>query len=421
MKHKENIMKKKTFIIVMLILLLGAVALSGCGGKDESDTLVFTSRLWSVPAEQEFVQTEIITPFEEETGIKVDFQVTDDDTLFKQAQIQQDSGNITTDIVSVHSGKMPDWIDAGYIEDVTDLVNSWTDRNFMSTFDQDTNRGGKQYFIPVGADVYLLLANNQALPYLPDGADVNDMSWEEYAQWANNIYEGEGVGKVCVTGIPQNSLIYQFGGTGLSYGAGFPEINSPEAAEAWQVWADMKNGFSPGVVNVANCTDPMKRGETWLTVFHNARAGEVYASNETQYTLGPAPHGPAGIGTIAGVSGYAIMKGSSNREAAEKFLEYITRPDIQVKLAKGTGGFIPPIEEAVEYLGNDAQDEVINKAILVLENGVASGVPSAAYQDWGAVKQVFDDVFIEMILNGDGTVDQARLDNAQTEMEAIKK
>ena len=144
----------------------------------------------------------------------------------------------------------------------------------------------------------------------------------------------------------------------------------------------------------------MQREESWLTVFHNARAGQVYASNETAFTLAPAPSGPNGIGSIAGVSGYAVMKGSANYDLAVSFLEYLTRPDIQVKLAKGTGGFIPPVDEAREYLGDEAIDEVINKAVLVLNNGVVSGVPAGNYQDWGAVKRCYDDLFEDTLLAG---------------------
>ena len=94
------------------------------------------------------------------------------------------------------------------------------------------------------------------------------------------------------------------------------------------------------------------------------------------------------------------------------FLEYITRPNIQVQIAKGTGGFIPPVQEALEYMGDEAIDEVIAKAVLVLEQGIASGVPGYLYQDWGAVKQCFDDVFEDTILPGED-VTQARLDDAQ--------
>jgi multiple sugar transport system substrate-binding protein len=379
-----------------------------------SKTLVFSSRLFSPPREQEFFINEVIKPFEEEHGVTVEFAIINDDDLLNRATAQQATGHVTTDIICAHNGKMPDWLDAGWVQDLTPLVESWTDRTFSPTFNSDTNRDGKQYFLPVGADVYLLLANNKALPYLPEGADIDNLTWDEYAQWAVDMAAGEGEGKVCITGIPMKSWIYQFGGSALSYGAGFPDANSPEAAEAWKIWETIGkgDGFAPTVMNVDSCVDPMMREEAWLTVFHNARAGQVFASNETQYTLAPAPGGPTGIGTIAGVSGYAIMKDAPNYDLAVDFLEYITRPEIQVKIAKGTGGFIPPVQEALDYMGDEAIDEVISKAVLVLENGIASGVPSYLYQDWGAVKQCFDDVFADTILEGND-VDQARLDAAQ--------
>jgi multiple sugar transport system substrate-binding protein len=268
-----------------------------------------------------------------------------------------------------------------------------------------------------------LLANNKALDYLPEGVDLDKITWEQYADWAVAIAEGEGEGKVCITGIPAKSWIYMFGGSPLSYGAGFPDINSEAAVEAWKIWTKIgaANGFVPTVLNIDSCVDPMMREEAWLTVFHNARAGQVYDSNPTQFTLAPAPSGPAGIGSIAGVSGYAVMKGSPNEDLAIKFLEYLTRPDIQVKISKVTGCLIPPVKEDVDYLGDEAVDEVINNAVLVLENGVVSGVPAYKYQDWGAVKQVFDDVFVQMVLNGDGTVNQELLDEAADKLDALLK
>ena len=388
----------------------------------ESKTLVFSSRLFSPPREQEFFINEIIKPFEQEHGVTVNFQILDDDTLLERAKIQEETGHVTTDIICAHNGKMPDWIKAGYVEDLSPYVKSWSDRHFSTAFQADTNRGDKQYFLPVGADVYLLLANNKALPYLPEGVDIDHITWEQYAQWAGNIAEGEGEGKVCITGIPMKSWIYMFGGSELSFGAGFPDANSAEAMQAWKIWETIgkANGFVPTVMNVDSCVDPMMREEAWLTVFHNARAGQVYASNETQFTLAPAPSGPAGIGSIAGVSGYAILKGAPNQDLAVQFLEYLTRPDIQVKIAKGTGGFIPPVQEAIEHLGNEPIDEVISKAVMVLDKGVVSGVPAYKYQDWGAVKQCFDDVFADTIHAGKD-VTQERLDQAQECVDGLLK
>ena len=420
----------KKFTLLMLVAFLGVAMLSAftpatppeIEPEQVKQTLVFSSRLFSPPREQEYFINEIIKPFEEEHDVVVNFQIIDDQTLLDRAEVQQSTDHVTTDIVVAHNSRMAEWIDAGWVEDLTDVVAGWTDRTFSTAFEGETHMDGSQYFLPVGADVYLLLANNKALDYLPAGVELDTITWEQYAEWGAAVAAGEGEGKVCITGIPAKSWIYMFGGTGLSYGAGFPDVNSEGAMEAWKVWETIgkASGFVPTVLNIDSCVDPMMREESWLTVFHNARAGQVFASNETQFTLAPAPTGPVGTGSIAGVSGYAIMKGSANYDLALQFLEYLTRPEIQVKIAKGTGGFIPPVQEALAFLGDEAIDEVINKAVLVLENGVVSGVPAGNYQDWGAVKACYDDIFEDTILAG-ADVTQERLDEGQACVEALLK
>jgi multiple sugar transport system substrate-binding protein len=99
----------------------------------------------------------------------------------------------------------------------------------------------------------------------------------------------------------------------------------------------------------------------------------------------------------------------------------MSRPDIQLKISKGTGGFIPPVDEAVALLGDSTQDEVIKKALHVLNNGVLSFIPPAytAGGNWGNIKQIFDDAFKKLVLE-DGAVDQAYLDAAQESIESFK-
>ena len=127
---------------------------------------------------------------------------------------------------------------------MTDVVASWDDRNFSEAFIQNTNKDGRQYFLPVGADVYLLLANNNALPYLPDGADIDTITWEQYADWANAIAEGEGEGKVCITGIPSNPGSICLVARHFLWRR-LPRHQLARAAGAWEVWATMGDGFCP--------------------------------------------------------------------------------------------------------------------------------------------------------------------------------
>jgi len=403
------------FIGILLVMAFGTFALAA------GEVLSFSSRLWSPPAEQEFIIEYVIKPFEKENNCTVNFQIMDDIKLLERAELQLKTDHPTMDIVCAYVANMPEWIENGYVEDLTSYVKSWDDRHFSPTFEYGTNVGSKQYFIPVGADVYLTIANKKAVKYLPQGTDLDKLTWEDFAKWSNAIAKGEGEGKTVVTGIPMKSLVYQFGAISLSYGATFPDINTPEAIKAWEIMVSMKDDFIPAVLNVDNCVAPMKRQEAWLSWMHCARAGQVYSANPANFVVAPVPEGPAGIGSIAGVSGYGVLKNAPHKELAIKFLEYITKPDMQVKIAKGTGGFIPPVEEALNYLGDDPEDEVVAKAVMVLSKGRVSGVPGGDYQDWGAVKKVFDDVFVEMVLNGDGTVNKALLDEAQAKLDALRK
>ena len=162
------------FISILLVMIFSIFALAGL------ETLVFSSRLWSVPAEQEFILENVIMPFERENHCIVSFQIMDDEMLLDRAEIQQETGNVTTDIVCAYVANMWQWIEEGYVEDLTSYVKSWDDRNFSPAFEYGTNFEGKQYFVPVGADVYLTIANKKALEYLPSGADLDKLTWEDF-------------------------------------------------------------------------------------------------------------------------------------------------------------------------------------------------------------------------------------------------
>ena len=117
---------------------------------------------------------------------------------------------------------------------------------------------------------------------------------------------------------------------------------------------------------------------------------------------------------MAGFSGFAILKGSPHPELAVKFLEYMTRPDIQVKLASGTGGFIPTVVEANGLLGNTDRDAIIRHAVTVLDKGTLAYIPISP--DWASVKQAFDEAFNKIVLE-DGSVDADYLKQQQEKID----
>ena len=91
---------KKVLCILLLVTLAAAIA-TATPVPEGRQTLVFDSRLWSPPHEQEFVINEVLKPFGEENNCQVNFSIIDDDTLLKRAKLQKDTGNVTTDLVGV--------------------------------------------------------------------------------------------------------------------------------------------------------------------------------------------------------------------------------------------------------------------------------------------------------------------------------
>lgn len=403
-------------IAVILLLLWAAGRINGPDAPTDGLFLRIDSRLWSQPHERQFVQREIIEPFEREHGCRVDLQVFSDERLLQRAEVQHATGIIATDVVIAYVSRMPQWVERGYVADLSGHPSLWEGREFAPGFAEMTTFDGARPFLPIGADDYLLCAAREALEYLPDGADPQDITWEQLVEWARNAAEAEGQGRFAVTGAAQTMLIYQVAAAVLSYGGGFPDVASGEALEAWEVLAGLKDALAPTVRTFSSVVPPMKRGEAWLAVAHNARVGEVYASNPTGFIIAPAPRGPAGRGSVAGVSGLGIMEGAPNEDLAVKFLEYITRPDTQVKLSKGAGGFIPTVLESVEMLGEAVEDEVIQKSMQVLEEGRLAYIPPVA--DWETVKLVYDEAFEKIVLR-DGRVDVDYLRQAQARIDAV--
>jgi multiple sugar transport system substrate-binding protein len=409
----------KNFIAITVAILVGVSLPVAPSAKD--NTVVLSSRLWSRPSEQEFMINEIFKPFEQEHNCLVVFHIfEDEERLLQQAEVQVNTNHVSTDIFVVYCARMQDWVERGYVMALTEYVNSWTSRRtFPEGLSKMTTFNGNQYFLPIGADAYLLIANKKALKYLPEGVDVQDISWEQVVDWSLAMAQGEGEGKFAVTGAPQKMLIYQYGGVILSYGDGFPTINSSGALQAWELLVTMKDAYTANVLAYESVIEPMKYEEAWLAVAHCARVGDIYRSNPSQFVVAPAPKGPAGIGSVAGTRGLAIMKDAPHKALAIKLLEYITRPEIQLKIAKGAGGFIPPVKEAVDLLGENLEDEIIHKTLLVMDKGNLAFIPPTFGDKWRFVKVIYDNAFRNLVLK-EGAVNKVFLDNAQEEIDALE-
>lgn len=386
----------------------------------ETKKLKIVSQMFYDPLQQQYVKENVLPKFKEQTGIDVDLQVVANASdLYKTLEAQQSTGNWTTDLLITHDSAAVDTVKKYNAVAAYDWQPQGT---FITQFDDNFIVDGKRYYIPLQADVYVLIANKKALPYLEElGYDINDLTWDQLAQWGNNIKAKTGTPRYVFPALAGKFAAYEFNAIQLSYGAKYvPVFNTPEAKKAFDIIAGMKNAILPSSPTIDFPTTPLASEEAWITVFHQGYAYTTYNQAPDKYVIAPVPKGDDGYrGTIAGGHGIGIVAGSPNKEAAKKFVEFMLQDDVLYDIMSQTGPWIPSKQEVLSKLGTNPADDIMKMGLQTLTgNSRIDRVRSSEYQDYGLVKALYESTFADILAGR--TIDQAYLDAKQAELEKLK-
>ena len=374
--------------------------------------------------EREYLMNTFFNNFETANNVTVEVDFLAQADAIRKIETEQTSGNIVTDVIYADTANMAPYVNGGWMEDIAAIVDE-TGSTYTEMFDNSTNQGAQRFFVPMSYDVYITIANVGALEYLPDGLTEEDIvsgiTWDQYADWAVAIAEGEGEGKTMMpANMTGSQLLYPMGGMSLAYGGGFPEFNSAGFKAAMGVIAKIAaaDGFYAEQDQYTAPTEPLNSGDVWLTFAHMAPVGVSYTAAPNNFVIGAAPKGPEGAGSTSGAWCYGIQKGAPHMDLAEKFIAYIADPEVNYDFCMNYGGSLSPIEEVGDLL--ESGDVVMRAGIEMLETTKVTGVPATEYTDWNAVKIIYGDVFNSILQSGQVPSDQALAD-AQTRLEALKK
>ena len=369
---------KKVLVVALCFLI--SISLFANGSKEEANSKsTELNILYSgTPqiSEKEYLLNTYFKNFEDRYGVKVNVDFVAQSDAITMVRTQQETGNITADIIFADTANMSPYVDGGWMQDITDLVAS-TGVTYTTMFDATTNKDGVRYFVPNSFDVYILIANKKALEYLPEGLTEEDVisgiSWEDFAQWAINIRKGEGVGRTMLPASSTGSqLLYPIGGMTLSYGGSFPEFNTEAAKKAFTILAKIakEDAFYPEQNQYNAVTDPMIKGDVYLAFSHMAPAGTAYNASPNSYVIGAAPHGDKGAGSTSGAWCYGIQKGAKHQDLAELFIKYIAEPEVNYEFCSNYGGALSPIVEVGEILTDE--DVVMQAGINILKTAIVA-------------------------------------------------
>ena len=244
----------------------------------------------------------------------------------KDMEARSEQYRISADIELGPFGTMANLIQENYLADLSVTTEFWKKLDVIPAFRNGIGKYERRFFMPIIGNIYVMIINKKALPYLPKGADINNLTWDQFVEWSINMKKFNGYGRTVLSGVSQNSFIYQFGSCALSYGGSFPDIDSEGARKAWKIFEKIAaaNAFVPNIRIVGDCTDVLQTHQAWLSVINSTRACEVYTMDPDSFIIASMPKGDMGRGAILGFSGMAVMKSSKNLETALKILEYFS-------------------------------------------------------------------------------------------------
>ena len=392
-------------VVLVLVMVFTGIAFISCKRQSEAGApstelnLVYSGT--PQPHERDFITGVFVKNFEDKFGVKVNIEFVTQAECIKKIESEQDSRKIESDVIFVDTANISPYIDGPWMVDLKDKLHSGS--TFTAMYDGITNKGGERFFIPSCFDIYVLAANTEALKYLPPGLSrqdvVDGITWEQYAQWAVNIAQGEGVGRTMMPAKEEGSqLLYPMAGMGMAYGGGFPDFTSAGFKNALRIIAEMATGnaFYPGQENYTAPTDPMRNGEVWLTFAHISPIGVAFDEARNQWVIGAAPTGLRGAGSTSGAWCWGIQKGAPHADLAAAWIDYVTTPHVNYQMCSRLS-FLSPIREIAPLLRTD--DAVMIAGNKMLTNTVISGVPSTQYKDWNAVKLLYHEAFDQTVNN----------------------
>jgi multiple sugar transport system substrate-binding protein len=387
--------------LVRWILVLGAAALAAAIAKaGQSDSLLFLSTQLRPIAEAQKMRNVILKDFPRE----VEFITKPPQVFLERLQKDLQGDAAAPDVVGALHGELQPLAAMGALMPLDALGESITSRGIAGSLMALGKFGSaQQRYIPWMQAGYILVANKQALGYLPRGADINALSYDQLTAWADDLRQKTGKRLLGFPAGPQG-LMHRFL-EGFLYPSFTTGVAHPfRSAEAEAMWAQLSalwKSVNPNSTGYNFMAQPLLSGEVWIGFDHIARVLDALRQKPDEFVAFPAPSGPRGRGYMPVLAGLAVLRTSRDTESAMALIDYLMRPETQIATARGVG-FLPVV--AMQSAGD--LDPALRMGAAVLARMETSPdalpvlPPAGLGQRDGEFDKVFTDTFQLIVLRG---------------------
>ncbi|MGI9487826.1 MAG: extracellular solute-binding protein [Geminicoccaceae bacterium] len=355
---------------------------------------------WSTQArpveESQAMREQVLSGFDQE----VDYQPQDGGPYITRIKAELEAGEGTIDVLGGLHGDFTSVGDGLIDLSDVDLGGAKITDTFM---DLATLGGDGLKYIPWMQATYVMAANKKALEYLPEGADVNALTYDQLIAWAAAMGEATGSPKFGIPAGPKG-LKHRF-----IQGYLYPsftdsmvtKFRSAEAEAMWNTVKELWAHTNPASTNYAFMQEPLLSEEVWVAFDHTARLAEAFNQRPDDFIAFPAPAGPTGRGFMPVVAGVAVPTTAPDMASSKELVSYMLKPETQIATLKATN-FFPVVD--VELPDDLPAAVQISGAAIAAQSGSADAnpglLPVGLGELGGKFSQVYKDTFERIILAG---------------------
>jgi len=377
----------------ILTLACSALALAMTAQAGQAQVLFWSTQAAPVEETQR-MREQVLAGFEG----GVDYQASETGPFLTRlsAEVQAGSGQIGV-VGSLH-GDLSTYGDSFVDLSDIDLSGINVSEAFMELGRLGTD---EQKYLPWMQANYVMAANRQALEYLPEGADINALTYDQLVDWAQAMAEGSGAPRFGFPAGPQGLKHRFFQGFLLpSYaGSTVTEFRSAEAVAGWEMFKELWQYTNPASTNYAFMQEPLLSGDVWVAFDHIARLADAFNQRPDDFVAFPAPAGPAGRGFMPVLAGIAVPETAPDIEAAKALVAYMMQPETQVATLLATNFY--PVTDAGLPTDLPQSAQALGPAINAMTtsaDALPALLPVGLGDLGGQFNQVYTDTFERIVL-----------------------
>jgi multiple sugar transport system substrate-binding protein len=382
---------KKTRLLIATALA-GAMTATAVGGA--SAQVLFWSTQAAPIEETQAMREDVLSGFEGE----VDFQPQEVGPFVTRLEAELEAGSGTIGVVGALHGELATYADNW--ADLSDIDLSGIDVS-PAFLELGKLGSGEQKYLPWMQANYVMAASNEALEYLPEGADINALSYEQFIDWMEVLATETGGPKFGFPAGPQGLKHRFFQGFLLPSftGSTVTEFRSPEAVEAWTAFKELWQYTNPASTNYAFMQEQLLNGDVWVAFDHVARLADAFNQRPDDFVAFAAPAGPVGRGFMPVLAGMSIPAGAPDMEASKALVAYMMQPETQIKTLLATNFY--PVVDAEMPEDLPASARALSAAITAMTSGddaLPALLPVGLGDLGGQFNQVYTDTFERIVL-----------------------